>query len=174
MDRHNRTIQGAAGNACASSNGAGWHRDLVAAPFIYLMVVPIAVLDFCLGIYQSVCFRAWNIPAVRRGDYVRTDRHKLRGVGLLDRLNCMYCDYANGVFAYAREVGARTEHYWCPIMNAARKDPHDRYAVFADRNSPAGFIAERAQARLLLCRTCPSGERACHPFLASYKTGEQQ
>jgi hypothetical protein len=28
--------------------------------------------------------------------------------------------YANGVFAYVREVGSRTEQYWCPIKHARR------------------------------------------------------
>ena len=153
------------------SNGAGWVRDLVAAPFIYSMVVPIACLDLCLGIYQAVCFRVWRIPAVKRTDYVRTDRLKLSGLRLLDRLNCAYCDYANGVFAYAREIGARTEQYWCPIKNAARNAPHERYAEFAERASSDQFVAVRAEARSGLCETCTSYERACQPFLQLTREG---
>jgi hypothetical protein len=48
-------------------------------------------------------------------------------------LNCIYCSYANGLFAYATEIGARTEQHWCPIKHVKRLDaPHSRYWQFLD------------------------------------------
>jgi hypothetical protein len=38
----------------------------------------------------------------------------------LEKLNCVYCGYANGTLAYAREIAARTEQFWCPIKHARR------------------------------------------------------
>ena len=49
---------------------------------------------------------------------------------LEDDLTVAYC---GGLFAYAREVAARTEQYWCPIKHARKTlDPHRLYALFAD------------------------------------------
>jgi hypothetical protein len=45
----------------------------------------------------------------------------------------MYCSYVNGLLAYAREIAARTEQYWCPIKHASRVlDKHSRYHHFTD------------------------------------------
>jgi hypothetical protein len=61
------------------------------------------------------------------------DRHSLSYLNSIEKLNCIYCGYAGGVFAYAREIAARTEQYWCPIKHARKiLDPHRRYAHFAD------------------------------------------
>lgn len=41
--------------------------------------------------------------------------------------------YTNGLIAYAREILARTEQYWCPIKHAHKVlGTHDRYALFLD------------------------------------------
>lgn len=108
-------------------------RNLVSAPFIYAMIVPFALLDLAVTLYQGVCFRLYGMRRVARERYVVIDRHQLGYLNALERLNCVYCGYANGVIAYAREVAARTEQYWCPIKHARKVlDPHRRYARFAD------------------------------------------
>jgi hypothetical protein len=49
----------------------------------------------------------------------------------------LYCSYVNGVFAYAVEIGARTERYWCPIKSAHKpKFAHGWYKDFADYGNP--------------------------------------
>ena len=51
----------------------------------------------------------------------------------LEKLNCAYCAYANGLVGYVGEIAARTEAYWCPIKHARRMVmTHARYADFAD------------------------------------------
>jgi len=61
------------------------------------------------------------------------DRHRLSHLNSIEKLNCVYCGYVNGLIAYAREIVARTEQYWCPIKHARKiLDPHRRYARFAD------------------------------------------
>ena len=106
---------------------------VLTAPVIYAMSVPLVFLDVALAIYQHICFRAYEIPRVRRRDYLVVDRNLLAYLNLLEKFNCVYCSYANGLIAFAREVVARTEQYWCPIRHARRiADPHDRYPHFLD------------------------------------------
>ena len=50
-----------------------------------------------------------------RSDFIAIDRHQLAYLNVIEKVNCAYCGYANGVAAYFREVAARTEEYWCPI-----------------------------------------------------------
>jgi len=105
----------------------------VSAPFVYGMVFPIAFLDICLFIYQAVCFGLWKVARVRRGDYVVIDRHHLAYLNGIEKLNCVYCGYANGIFAYAQEIAARTEQFWCPIKHASQiAQPHSHYADFTE------------------------------------------
>jgi hypothetical protein len=114
--------------------------SILAAPVIYAMIVPIALLDLSLTIYQHVCFRAYKIPRVRRSDHVVIDRQHLRYLNGIEVLNCVYCGYGNGVFAYAREIAARTEQYWCPIKHSRRlRDPHRHYLNFLEYGDAEGY-----------------------------------
>jgi len=108
-------------------------RNVVTAPVIYSMIVPLAFLDFALTVFQAACFPLYRVPAVKRSDYILLDRFRLSYLNSLEKLNCVYCAYAAGVLAYAREIAARTEQYWCPIKHARKViDPHHRYARYAD------------------------------------------
>lgn len=108
-------------------------RNVVTAPVIYSMIVPLALLDFALTLFQALCFPLYRVPRVKRADYILLDRFQLPYLNSLEKLNCVYCAYAAGVIAYAREIAARTEQYWCPIKHARKViDPHRRYARYAD------------------------------------------
>src|SRR5262249_880047 len=114
--------------------------SLVTAPVIYSLVVPIALVDVWVTVYQAVCFRAYGIARVRRSQYVVIDRQHLAYLNTIEKVNCMYCGYANGVFAYIREVAARTEQYWCPIRHAKRvRAPHAHYRHFVDYGDAEGY-----------------------------------
>lgn len=122
--------------------------NLLTAPVIYSLFVPIAVLDAWTSIYQAVCFRAYGIARVRRADYVVIDRQHLAYLNPIERLNCVFCGYANGVLAFVREVAGRTEQYWCPIRHAHRvRAPHTHYRRFVDYGDAEGY-----QRRLLPLR----------------------
>ncbi len=113
--------------------GASRLRNVVSAPFIYAMIIPFVLLDLFLAVYQAVCFPLYGIAKVQRGKYIALDRHRLGYLNAIEKLNCLYCGYANGVIAWAREIAARTEQYWCPVKHARKiLDPHRRYARFAD------------------------------------------
>ena len=56
--------------------------------------------------------------------------------------------YANGLLAYATEIAARTEQYFCPIKHARKiLGVHDRYARFLDYGDAADFHARLEEFR---------------------------
>jgi hypothetical protein len=106
---------------------------ILTAPVIYGMIVPMLILDLSTTIYQHICFRIYRIPRVNRSAYMVIDRHHLAYLNAIEKFNCLYCGYGNGLIAYTREVVARTEQYWCPIKHAQRiLDPHSREQRFID------------------------------------------
>lgn len=114
--------------------------SLLIAPFVYVLIVPLALLDLTVWLYQLVCFRVWNITPVRRADFIALDRRHLDYLNVVQKLNCEFCSYANGLIAYVQEVAARSEQYWCPIKHAIRvKSPHIRYRSFPEYGDAAGF-----------------------------------
>lgn len=114
--------------------------NVLTAPVIYAIWLPALLLDLFLYVYQSICFPIYKIPKVRRGDYIVLDRHRLAYLNAIERFNCVYCGYFNGLIAYAREVAARTEQYWCPIKHARKLiAAHTRYHKFVDYGDAAGY-----------------------------------
>ncbi|MCP3907133.1 MAG: hypothetical protein GY712_03865 [Oceanicoccus sp.] len=106
---------------------------ILTAPVIYSLIVPFVVLDIAVSLYQAICFPIYNIPKVKRSDFLSFDRFKLRYLNSIEKINCAYCSYGNGIAAYVQEVAARTEQYWCPIKNAKlKKGMHHRYCLFTD------------------------------------------
>lgn len=106
-------------------------RSIVTAPAIYALTFPLALLDLFVTLYQRVCFPLYGIARVPRRRYFHFDRRRLSYLNAVEKANCAFCSYANGVLSYTREVAARTETYWCPIKHARPvRDAHSRYAGF--------------------------------------------
>ncbi len=115
---------------------------LIVAPAVYGLILPLVLLDLSVYVFQLVCFTAWGMERVRRSDHVIVDRHRLAYLNGIEKLNCAYCGYANGVIAYAREAASRSEQYWCPIKHALRvRTPHQRYRRFVNYGDAEGFRA---------------------------------
>lgn len=103
----------------------------ITAPVIYAGVIPFLLLDVFLFVFQAICFPVYHIPKAKRSDYVVFDRGDLPYLNALEKLNCLYCGYANGLAGYFREIAARTEQCWCPIKHARRiRAAHNRYPAF--------------------------------------------
>jgi hypothetical protein len=114
----------------------------MSSPVIYSLIIPIVIADLWVMAYQAICFPIYNIPKVRRRDYLVFDRHHLAYLNLLEKLNCAYCSYCNNAIAFIREVAARTEIYWCPIKHARRVlGAHPHYQGFADFGDAEAFRA---------------------------------
>ena len=115
---------------------------LLTAPLIYGLIIPLVLLDLSVTIYQQVCFRVYGIERVKRSGHVVVDRHHLAYLNGLEKLNCIYCGYANGVIAYAREIAGRTERFWCPIKHASRAaDPHPYFEKFLEYGDAEAYRA---------------------------------
>ena len=113
---------------------------VITAPVIYAMIVPFGILDLFVTIYQVLCFPAYGIDKVRRADFIRIDRHHLAYLNAVQKLNCVYCGYCNGLIGYVQEIAGRTEAYFCPIKHAARIGSHHAYyAQFVDYGDAEGF-----------------------------------
>jgi len=121
---------------------------ILSAPIIYSVIFPLVLLDLAVFIYQQTCFRIYGIPLVLRADYIIIDRHKLSYLNGIEKFNCIYCGYGNGLIEYIREVFARTEQYWCPIKHARRcLSQHPYTEKFVDYGD-----AEAYQKKLLSLR----------------------
>lgn len=115
-------------------------QNFLTAPIIYGMVVPLALTDLCVSFYQLSCFPVYGIPKVRRSEYIVFDHQHLAYLNIFEKLHCLYCSYASGVLAYAREITARTEQYFCPIKHARKMlSAHRRYAAFLDYGEAKDF-----------------------------------
>ncbi|NTV69675.1 MAG: hypothetical protein HGA71_05950 [Azonexaceae bacterium] len=125
-------------------------RLLVAltAPIIYLGWIPFLLMDLFVTVYQSICFPIYRIPRVKRSEYLVFGREDLPYLNIIEKFNCFYCSYGNGVAAYTREVAARTEQYWCPIKHARRvKAAHERYPNFFDFGDAEAYQQGLARLR---------------------------
>jgi len=94
---------------------------ILSVPLIYACVLPFAVLDLFVIIYQEVCFPIYGIPKVRRRDYLVFDRGRLAYLNAIEKVGCVYCSYANGLLAYVAEIAARTEQHFVRRLAPARR-----------------------------------------------------
>jgi hypothetical protein len=129
---------------------------LLTAPIIYSLAVPFLMLDLWVSLYQLIGFPIYGIEHVRRSDYIAMDRKKLAYLNAIEKANCDYCSYANGLLAYVREIAGRTEQYWCPIKHARKiRGPHPHYQVFVDYGDALGYTRELPKLREALRKDTP-------------------
>ena len=122
--------------------------NLLTAPLIWLILIPALFLDLSVTVFQAVCFRIYGIPQVKRHRYIVIDHQSLAYLNVIEKLNCIYCGYFNGLIAYVREVAARTEQYWCPIKHARRLAAmHSRYGKFIEYGDAEGYRKHLAEVR---------------------------
>lgn len=97
---------------------------IITAPIIYSLIIPFVLLDLIVTAYQRICFPVYGIEPVKRSDYLIFDRyHHLAYLNIVEKINCAYCSYCNGLLAHVREIAGRTEQYWCPIKHAPGSSP---------------------------------------------------
>jgi hypothetical protein len=124
-------------------------KNILSIPFIWVVLIPTILLDVSATCYQAICFSVYGIPKVKRVDYLVFDRHILKYLNVVEKLNCLYCSYFNGVIAYLREIGARTEQYWCPIKHARRaSNEHSRYQHFVEYGDAQSFRQNKEEIRV--------------------------
>lgn len=125
--------------------GSRW-TSVISAPVVYSVIVPLVLLDLFVVAYQFICFPLYGVARVRRRDYLVFDRSHLAYLNAIEKVNCAYCSYANGLASFIREVVGRTEQYWCPIKHARRVlQAHPYYSGFADYGDAQAY-RERLEA----------------------------
>jgi hypothetical protein len=123
-------------------------QNLLTGPIIYFMIIPMVLLDLTVSLYQACCFPIYRIARVPRMHYIVFDRHQLGYLNFYERLHCEYCAYANGLLAYASEIVARTEQYFCPIKHARKAlGTHARYKQFLGYGEAENYHARLEQFR---------------------------
>ena len=106
---------------------------VLTAPIIYGLLPFFLLMDLAVTLYQAICFPIYGIQKAKRADFMANDRGHLAYLNIIERVNCLYCGYANGVARYVREVASRTEQYWCPIKHTRHLEGvTDRYWAFLD------------------------------------------
>ncbi|MDD5250679.1 MAG: hypothetical protein PHY45_17005 [Rhodocyclaceae bacterium] len=133
-------------------------QNLITGPIIYSMIVPLAILDLFVSLYQATCFPIYGVAKVRRADYVVFDRQHLEYLNFIEKFHCTYCAYGSGLIAYVGEIVARTEEYFCPIKHARKiVGSHARYARFLAYGEAADY-----EEKLEEFRTALNRERGAH------------
>jgi hypothetical protein len=126
---------------------AQW-RHVLCVPFIYPVLLPMLLLDAFVSVYQWVCFPLCGIPRVQRSDFWVFDRSHLAYLNGLEKINCAYCAYGNGLIAYCREIFGLTEQYWCPIKHSRRiLQAHPHYQGFVDYGDAENYRSELSRLR---------------------------
>ena len=112
---------------------------LLSSPLIYAMVIPAVIFDVLLFIYQQVIFRIYKFKRIKRSDYILYDHQYLGYLNPIEKLNCMYCSYFNGLMQYASAIAARTEFYFCPIKHAKKvaykHEYYDQYLEYGEEEN---------------------------------------
>lgn len=92
-------------------------KHIIVIPIVSTCIIPLSFFDLWVEIYHRICFPLYGIPYVKRGDYIRIDRHKLDYLNIFQKIYCVYCGYANGAIQYWVKIAAETEYYWCGIQH---------------------------------------------------------
>ena len=121
---------------------------LLTAPVIYAGIVPFLLLDLFVSVFQAVCFPIYGIAKVKRADYLVFDRHHLAYLNALEKLNCAYCSYANGIIAFTREIAGAHRAILVPDQACA---PRHRHAMRAMRCSTITAMARAIRRGLPSC-----------------------
>jgi len=120
-----------------------WFREiplshLLSSPLIYAMIIPAFFLDVMLFLYVKVVGKVFKFDFPKRNMYIVFDRQYLGYLNIMEKLNCMYCSYFNGLMAYASAIASRTEYYFCPIKHAKKiaydHKYYNRYFSYGDED----------------------------------------
>ena len=113
---------------------------ILSAPVIWSVLPAALLFDLMMTLFQAVCFPIYGIPRVKRGDHIILDRSALPYLNVIEKINCQYCAYVNGLIAYTQEIAGRTEQFWCPIKHARKMTTiHRHYVKFLEFGDGPGY-----------------------------------
>jgi hypothetical protein len=111
-----------------SVKNPGFLLFVISQIVVWIGIIPIFIIDIYLSLYHSICFFIYDMPRVPRKEYIVIDRGKLKGLNWYQKMECMYCGYANGVAARFKTIANITEFYSCAIKHKtkARGQEHQK------------------------------------------------
>ena len=71
-----------------------------AAMYICLPFIILQHIVYLSLFYNNLLFHLIGLPRLKFTNYVVVDRYKIESLPWLDRINCMYCGYANGLYMF--------------------------------------------------------------------------
>ena len=110
-----------------------WILSPLAVISSYICLIPLVLTDLFLAQFQWIYFGLHEIPKVKRKDYFAYDRHLLSKLNPVQKVHCIYCEYANGVVAYAKAVANQMEIYSCAIKHIHTPAGHVHQKNFNER-----------------------------------------
>jgi len=115
-------------------------QNYLTMPIIYSMIFPLALFDLFVTLYQATCFPIYRITKASRANYIIIDHQHLSYLNIIEKAHSMYCSYAAGLLAYAQEITARTEQYFCPIKHAQKiLNTYSHYKYFLNYGDADNF-----------------------------------
>ena len=128
-------------------------QNYLTMPIIYGAAIPLVLFDLSVSLYQLACFPVYDIPRVKRAEYIVFDHQHLAYLNIIEKAHCLYCSYAVGMLAYTSEIIARTEQYFCPIKHAHKVlSAHSRYDRFLDYGDGEEFQCKLETFRAALAK----------------------
>jgi hypothetical protein len=107
--------------------------NILAAISCYICIFPLVLVDFFLWQFQNIYFKVYEIPLIDRKKYVVLDRYNLKKLTLWQKINCLYCEYANGVVGFSKAVVNQMELYSCAIKHVHQPLGQEHHRDFFER-----------------------------------------
>ncbi len=124
-------------------------KHVISAPIIFSAIIPFILLDLWVEVYHRTCFPLYGMKYVDRSKYIKIDRYKLPYLNGVEKVNCTYCGYGNGLMAYISEIVARTEEYWCGIKHSGdnnfEEPGHHSRLGFVEYEDETAFVDKYIQ-----------------------------
>jgi hypothetical protein len=90
---------------------------LAGYPLIILFAVFLLPLYLYMLFFNRAYFWVRNQDPIPSAPYYNYDRHKIAHLGLVDKIWCEYCEWANGTLQWTLAVTNEIERRYCPIKN---------------------------------------------------------
>jgi hypothetical protein len=107
--------------------------NFVAAISCYVCILGFIIMDILVTQFQIIYFGTYRIPKIKRKEYIIIDRHLLKKLNFFQKINCVYCGYANGMVGYVKAVVNQMELYSCAIKHIKQPLGQEHHAKFYSR-----------------------------------------
>jgi hypothetical protein len=91
----------------------GFARAFVGGGSMYLSI-PLFVFSHLIGIellHKRIFTPLLGLAKTRTRDYIILDRHQIEGLPMIDKFNCVFCGYANGIAVLLNEKLGQMAEY---------------------------------------------------------------